>query len=73
MAIPNRGKLPPGPAMIYIYDNHFAITSAIPSHLYGGWSLADVTRYGVIEDGFAFDVVATKGESSLGGEVKYFF
>ncbi|XP_038061873.1 uncharacterized protein LOC119732430 isoform X2 [Patiria miniata] len=57
--VPNGGRLRPGPGLLYFHDNHFAITDEVPSRLIGSWSLANLSRYGIIEEGFAFEVRST--------------
>ena len=64
MEVPNGGRLRPGPGLLYFHDNHFAITDEVPSRLVGGWSLSNLSRYGLVEEGFAFEVRSTsKGET----------
>ncbi|XP_033644319.1 uncharacterized protein LOC117303960 [Asterias rubens] len=58
--IPNGSRLRAGPGLLYFHDNHFAITDDVPSQLIGGWSLANLTRYGLIDEGFAFEVRSDK-------------
>ncbi|XP_033101474.1 uncharacterized protein LOC117104700 [Anneissia japonica] len=60
VVIPNRGKLPAGPAMLYFFDNHFAITSEVPIRLHGSWYLEDVHRYGTIAGGLLFQTKEKK-------------
>ncbi|XP_071953841.1 uncharacterized protein [Antedon mediterranea] len=55
VVIPNRGKLPAGPAMLYFFDNHFAITSEVPIRLHGSWYLEDLQCYGTIAGGLLFE------------------
>ncbi|XP_022104292.1 uncharacterized protein LOC110986584 [Acanthaster planci] len=57
--VPNGGRLRPGPGLLYFHDNHFAITDEVPSRLVGGWSLSNLSRYGLVEEGFAFEVRST--------------
>ncbi|XP_077998939.1 uncharacterized protein LOC144451910 isoform X2 [Glandiceps talaboti] len=55
LSIPNRGKLPPGPATLYFSYDHFAITTSVPLKLLGAWQLKDVLKFGHIDEGFAFE------------------
>ncbi|XP_070543917.1 uncharacterized protein [Ptychodera flava] len=65
ISIPNRGKLPPGPATMYFCHNHMAITTSVPVKLLGAWQLQDISRFGNIEEGFAFE--ANKSSTSGSG------
>lgn len=63
--VPNQpSKINPGNAILHFYDNHFALTPAIPKELIGSWSLSSLQKYTFVGDSIFFSAVTSKGEKT---------
>nr|XP_006821703.1 PREDICTED: uncharacterized protein LOC102805022 [Saccoglossus kowalevskii] len=65
ISLPNRGKLSPGPATLYLSQDHFAVTTSIPVKVLASWNFHDLARYGNIDEGFAFEASRTASSGGI--------
>ncbi|KAG8289495.1 Protein Dok-7, partial [Homalodisca vitripennis] len=54
-AAPPRSKIMPGPARLHVLERRFCLTDGVPPKLLGHWQIAQLRKYGVINNRFCFE------------------